>query len=73
MNLITKLSPRAFMQQVRRNRGIYSVVKALKCTSAFRYILTFFSFPLFEIGQIHQTLYRQWHLWYACCQMMKPK
>jgi len=34
MNVITKLSPRAYMQRVRRNRDIYCYVKALKCTSA---------------------------------------
>jgi len=30
---MTKLPLRAFMQRVRRNRGIYSTVKALKCSS----------------------------------------
>jgi len=34
MNLIMKLPPRAYMQRVRRNRGIYYVVNAPKCTSA---------------------------------------
>ena len=34
MNLITKLPPRAYMQRVRRNQGIYCDVKTLKCTSA---------------------------------------
>jgi len=24
-------------------------------------------FLFFEIEHIHQTLYRQWCLWYACC------
>jgi len=33
MTLITKMSPRAYMQRVRRNRDIYYDVKALKCTS----------------------------------------
>jgi len=30
-------------------------------------------FPLFEIGHIYQILYRQWRLWYACCQIMESK
>jgi len=29
-------------------------------------------FSFFEIGHVHQTLYRQWSLWYAC-QMMESK
>jgi len=35
MNLITKLPPRAYIQRVRRNRGIYCDVNAPKCTSVF--------------------------------------
>jgi len=31
--LITKMTSRVYMQQVRKNRGIYCDVKTLKCTS----------------------------------------
>jgi len=41
MNLVTKLPLRAYMQRVRRNRGIYCDVNAPKCTNGFRYFFIF--------------------------------
>jgi len=58
MNLITKLPPRAYMQRVHRNRGIYNVVKTLKCTSGELMQLNSFinESKKIQLGPIHQRL-----------------
>jgi len=65
MNLITKLPPRAYMQRVRRNRGIYCDVNAPKCTSES-------SFPSLCQGLLKgegDDQFKWIRVWNLCCSI----